>query len=79
MDDDRVGYTSTWTVDWTTELCGHMERYWWRLQSGSSQVLRTTKSLTYTRMKNFFELKTSLCISRFIIFIILWFNRVWVI
>ena len=51
MDDHRVGYTSTWTVDWTTELCGHMERYQWRLQSGSSQVLRTTESVTYTGAK----------------------------
>jgi len=45
MDDDGVGYASTWTVHWTRELCGHMERYRWRLQSGSSQVLRTTESL----------------------------------
>jgi len=60
MDDDRVAYTRTWTVDWTTVLCGHMERYRWRLQSGSSQLLRTTESLIYIGVKKNLRFKNKL-------------------
>lgn len=59
MHNDRVGYTCTWTVDWTTELCGRMEHYRWRIESGLSKGLRAAESLKYSRVKSAYELKTS--------------------